>query len=126
MKFKILSIFLLISIQVFPQILQDQLKQNQLLDAASVINVTIGGNFPITGTYPALMTERVDGFITRMYGEATDLILKSYSDPELIRKAKTELTNYSLRGIVLKRSDGKEIPVDLQKFRTVGNFKDNP
>ena len=31
-----------------------------------------------------------------------------------------------MRGIVLKRSDGKEIPVDLQKFRTVGNFKDNP
>ena len=126
MKFKILSIFLLISIQVFPQILQDQLKQNQLLDAASVINVTIGGYFPITGTYPALMTERVDGFITRMYGEATDLILKSYSDPDLIRKAKNELTNYSLRGIVLKRNSGEEIPVDLQKFRTTGNFKENP
>ncbi len=126
MKLKLFLFFLLTSIYVFPQIFQDQLKQNQLLDAASVINVTIGGNFPITGTYPALMTERVDGFVTRMYSEAADLILKSYSDPDLIRKAKSELTNYSLRGIVLKRNNGDEIPVDLQKFRTTGDFEENP
>ncbi len=126
MKLKIILALLFISTQVLPQILQDQLKQNQLLDAASVINVTIGGSFPITGTYPALMTERVDGFVTRMFGEASDLILKSYNDPDLIRKAKSELTNYSLRGIILKRSNGEEIPVDLQKFRTSGNFKHNP
>lgn len=126
MKLKLFLFILFTSFYVFPQILQDQLKQNQLLDAASVINVTIGGSFPITGTYPALMTERVDGFVTRMYGEAADLILKSYSDPELIRKAKKELTDYSLRGIVLKRSNGEEIPVDLQKFRTTGDFEENP
>lgn len=126
MKIKISLVILFVSTQIIPQFLQDRLQQNQLLDAASVINVTIGGNFPVTGTYTALMTERVDGFITRMYSEATDLILKSYNDPELIRKAKSELNNYSLRGITLKRSNGEQIIVDLQKFRTTGDFKDNP
>ncbi len=39
------------------------------------ISVTIGGSFPINGTYPALISERVDAFISRMYAEAVDLII---------------------------------------------------
>lgn len=126
MKLKIFYILVVLSVQIYPQILQDKLKQNQLFDAASTISVTIGGAFPIEGTFPALMTERVDGFITRMYADASDLILKTYNDPDLIRKAQNDLTNFTLRGIILKRSNGEEKLLDLMKFRITGDFENNP
>ncbi len=93
---------------------------------AGTISVTIGGTFPINGTFPALITERVDEFVTRMYAQAVDFTLKVISDPNIYRKLKEELANYALRGIKLKRANGEELILDLQKFRLNGDFSNNP
>jgi len=107
------------------QILDDNIKNNSLL-ANATISVTVGGTFPFKGTFPALMNERVDEFITRLYNEAVDLTLRTTNDPELYRKAKEQLSRFSLRGIKLKRIKGEELQIDLQKFRLNGNFENNP
>lgn len=117
------TIFLLVNLQA--QILDDKLNTNSLLTAPT-ISVTIGGSFPVTGSFPALMTERVDEFVTRMYAEAVDLTLKVTTDPEIYRKLKQELANFALRGIKLKRASGEEFEIDLQKFRINGDFTNNP
>ena len=117
------TFFLLQNLQA--QILDDKVNTNSLLTTAT-ISVTIGGNFPVTGSFPALMTERVDEFVTRMYAEAVDLTLKVTTDPEIYRKLKQELGNFALRGIKLKRTNGEEIEIDLQKFRINGDFSNNP
>jgi protein involved in polysaccharide export with SLBB domain len=98
---------------------------SDLLSAGS-ISVTIGGSFPINGTFPAFITERVDEFISRMYTQAVDLTLTAISDPVIYRKLKEELANYALRGIKLKRTSGEELILDLQKFRLNGDFSNNP
>ena len=109
----------------YPQFSQDKMNKNDLLSAGT-ISVTIGGTFPINGTYPSLITERVDEFISRMYAQAADLTLRVTSDPEVYRKLKEQLDNFALRGIRLKRVTGEELKVDLQKFRLNGDFTNNP
>ncbi|MFI5237087.1 MAG: SLBB domain-containing protein [Ignavibacteriales bacterium] len=108
------------------QIRQDNNFNNNNLLQQPTISVTIGGTFPINGTYPAMMTERVDQFISRMYTQAVDVTLKANTDPEIYRKLKEELSHFALRGIILKRASGEEIKVDLQKFRSNGDFVNNP
>jgi len=126
MKIKIVAVFIfLIQLAVYPQFLQDKNFNSDLLGTAT-ISVTIGGAFPINGTYPAMMTERVDEFISRMHAEAIELTLRVINDPEIYRKLKEELANFSLRGVILKRASGEEIILDLQKFRMNGDFKNNP
>jgi protein involved in polysaccharide export with SLBB domain len=117
------TIFLSVNLQA--QILEDKLNTNSLLTTPT-ISVTIGGSFPVTGSFPALMTERVDEFVTRMYAEAVDLTLKVTTDPEIYRKLKQQLANFALRGIKLKRASGEEYEIDLQKFRINGDFSNNP
>lgn len=109
----------------YPQFTQDNKVTGDMLNVGK-ISVTIGGTFPINGTFPAFMTDRVDEFVTRMYAEAVDLTLRVISDPEIYRKLKEELANYALRGIKLKRASGEELNVDLQKFRLNGDFSNNP
>ena len=109
----------------YPQFTQDNRVSGDMLNVGK-ISVTIGGTFPINGTFPAFVTDRVDEFVTRMYAEAVDLTLGVISDPEIYRKLKEELANYALRGIKLKRASGEELNVDLQKFRQNGDFSNNP
>ncbi len=109
----------------YSQFSQDKMSTSDLLSAGS-ISVTIGGSFPINGTFPARITERVDEFISRMYTQAVDLTLTAISDPVIYRKLKEELANYALRGIKLKRASGEELILDLQKFRLHGDFSNNP
>jgi protein involved in polysaccharide export with SLBB domain len=126
MKFYFILITLItFSVNLKSQILDDRFNNNSLLNTAT-ISVTIGGTFPITGTFPALMTERVDEFISRMYAEAVDLTLKVTTDPEIYRKLKEELADFALRGITVKRTSGEELIIDLQKFRLNGDFSNNP
>jgi protein involved in polysaccharide export with SLBB domain len=126
MKIKILIIFLLMfAVNIHPQSVDDKLNTN-FMAGIGTISVTIGGSFPITGTFPALITERTDEFVTRMYAEAADLILKVTTDPEIYRKLLDELNAFALRGIKLKRASGEEFLLDLQKFRLDGDFKNNP
>ena len=107
------------------QILNDNLQNNSLLSNAT-ISVTVGGTFPFKGTFPELITERLDEFITRLYNEAVDLTLRTTNDLELYREAKEQVAHFSLRGIKLKRITGEETIIDLQKFRLNGNFENNP
>ncbi len=98
------------------------------LFSAGAISVTIGGNFPITGSFPALITERVDQFVSRFYNRAkTDALsrVKEYN-AEVINKIEEEFDKYSFRNIILKRRSGEEIKIDLLKFRMTGDFSNNP
>ena len=126
MKTSTLFLFLAIFVMTaYPQFTQDKTGTSDFFTAGK-ISVTLGGTFPINGTFPALVTDRVDEFITRMYSEAVDLTLRITSDPEIYRKLKQELSNYALRGIRLKRANGEELIVDIQKFRMNGDFSNNP
>ena len=94
---------------------------------AGVISVTIGGDFIVTGTFPAVLTERVDQFITRIYNQTKEKALGNIvSDPELLLKVKKQLDDYSIRDIKLKRADGEIIHIDLLKFRTTGDLTEDP
>lgn len=122
-KFTILSL-LLANLLVYSQT-TDRNQSSSIL-AASTISVTIGGQFPLTGTFPASVTERVDQFVTRIYTQAMERSLRTATDETMLEQIKKELSDYSLRGILLKRSNGEEIILDLAKFRVDGDFKNNP
>ncbi len=122
---KILILFLILNGLALSQVLNENLKNNSLLNYTT-ISVTVGGTFPFKGTFPALMTERLDEFITRLYNEAVDLTLRTTNDPEIYRKSKDQVSHFSLRGIKLKRITGEEFIIDLQKFRLNGDFVNNP
>jgi protein involved in polysaccharide export with SLBB domain len=101
------------------------LDNNDLLQMGA-ISVTIGGEFVTTGTFPALITERVDAFVTRMLIQAKEDITKVTNDPQLLEKLNKKLNNYVLRNITLKRASGEVLHLDLQKFRLDGDFSNNP
>ena len=91
------------------------------------ISVTIGGDFPITGTFPAYINERVDQFVTKMYLSARQNALNNINNSkETSAEINDKLNNFSLRGIILKRSDGEVLTLDLKKFRINGDFVNNP
>lgn len=116
---------ILFYLTAYPQFSQDQTTKSDMMNMGT-ISVTIGGSFPINGTYPALITERVDEFISRMYAKAVDLTVTMTTDPDIYRRMMEELDNFALRGIKLKRVTGEELEVDLQKFRLTGDFVYNP
>jgi protein involved in polysaccharide export with SLBB domain len=124
------KILLAISILLFTIITNAQTLDKSLYNSnlinATAISVTIGGDFPVTGSFPASLSERVDQFVTRLYLEARGRSVGTSNDPKIIREIEAELRNYSLRGIILKRSNGEELSVDLQRFRITGDFKYNP
>ncbi len=70
------------------------------------IPVSIGGDAPITGTFTASSSERVDQFISRIF--------------------QTTQTKYSLRDIKLKRVSGDTLEIDLAMFYQTGNYAFNP
>jgi protein involved in polysaccharide export with SLBB domain len=121
----IVCISILFYLTAYPQFSQNQMSKSDLMNMGT-ISITIGGSFPINGTYPAFITERVDEFISRMYAEAADLIITMNTDPDIYRNLKAKLDNFALRGIKLKRATGEELEVDLQKFRLTGEFTYNP
>lgn len=90
------------------------------------ITVTIGGDFFLNGSFPALATERVDEFLTRLFNEARQVALTSVKDRLSLVQVKKEFESYSLRNIKLKRFDGTEIFIDLARFRLDGDFNNNP
>ncbi|HKI77533.1 MAG TPA: SLBB domain-containing protein [Ignavibacteriaceae bacterium] len=120
-----ISFLILFSFVTYSQDKNNSTNFNSLLSSAS-ISVTIGGEFPITGTFPASINERVDQFITRMYLSAHEKAMNNITDPELLNRINEKLNKYSLRNITLKRSSGEKINIDLLKFRLNGNFKNNP
>jgi polysaccharide export outer membrane protein len=125
MKKYILVFVLLLSVQLLSQ--SDEKDNSTKFMSTGGISVTIGGDFIITGSYPASITERVDPFITRMFNNARNNIYTQLpKEPEFIEKAKKDIESYSLRNIILKRSNGEELKLDLLKFRKTGDFSQNP
>jgi protein involved in polysaccharide export with SLBB domain len=101
------------------------LSNNDMLQMGA-ISVTIGGEFVVTGTFPALITERVDAFITRMLNQTEAAMTKTTNDPQMLEQIDKKLNNFVLRNITLKRSTGEVLHLDLQKFRIDGDFSNNP
>lgn len=122
---KIILIILFLNISLIYSQTTDR-NQNTSLIVANTISVTLGGQFPLTGTFPASVTERVDQFVTRIYSQALERSLRTATDQVMLEKIKEELSDFSLRGILLKRSTGEEIILDLAKFRIDGDFRNNP
>jgi protein involved in polysaccharide export with SLBB domain len=103
------------------QVLDGKLNNTNLLSTAT-ISVTIGGDFPVTGSFPAFISERVDQFITRLYLDARARSVRTTDNPKIIKEIEDKLNDFSLRGIVLKRSTGEELQLDLLRFRITGDF----
>lgn len=121
---KIFSVIFLFSFSIYSQ--SEKSSTTDLLSAASLITVTVGGNFPLTGSYSASAVERVDQFVTRLYNQAYNLALGNSPTEERISNVQKEFEKYSLRNILLKRRSGEQIKIDLLKFRKTGNYDLNP
>lgn len=121
---KILTTAVSLSILAFAQ--TEKSSMSDLLASASLISVSIGGNFPITGSYSASANERVDQFVSRMYDKAFSLAVGSSPTQQQLTEMKTQFETYSLRNILLKRKTGEQIILDLIKFRKTGDFNLNP
>ena len=80
----------------------------------------------MTGTFPALITERVDQFVTRIYTEAKERTEGKITDLGTLNELEKEFKKYSLRNITLKRANGEVMKIDLIKFRKTGDFSNNP
>ncbi len=120
---KIFFCFLAIIFSINAQ--EKSTQQNQL--NLPPISVTIGGKFIVNGTYPAMFSERVDQFITRIYDAAKENSLRIAQDLGTAEKINKNLDEeYAIRGIILKSANGEEKIIDLAKFRVNGDFKNNP
>ena len=84
-------------------------QSNEEIAASSQIAVSIVGGSPANGTFVASPYERVDQFVTRL---ADKLAAIPFGFP--------------LRDITIKHFDGSTGKIDLQKFRILGDFQDNP
>ncbi len=122
-KFFLLSI--IVTSFLFGQTVQMQNDASQLLEM-NTIAVTIGGDFVITGTFPASTTERVDQFVTRMFNQSRQAELSAARTPELIQVVIDKYSDYARRGIKLVHKDGSSQIVDLEKFRLTADFDYNP
>lgn len=92
----------------------------------AALSVTIGGDFVVTGTFPAMLNERADQFVTRIFNTAKENIFSNAASPEETKKREEELSRYSFRNILLKRLNGESLLLDLTRFRLDGDFKNNP
>ncbi|QOJ29801.1 MAG: SLBB domain-containing protein [Ignavibacteriales bacterium] len=90
------------------------------------ISVTIGGDFIVTGTFPAVPGEKLDQFITRIHLEAKQNLLSSMPAELLLMKKKELIAEVPLRNIRFIRSDKSEQIIDLLKFRNTGDLSLNP
>lgn len=123
MKKVFFYVIIIASISLYAQEKNNQ--QNQF--SLPAISITIGGKFIVNGSYPAMLSERVDQFITRVYNLAKEnslSIAKDLQTAEIINRNLDE--DYAIRGILLKSVNGEEKIIDLAKFRASGDFENNP
>jgi len=108
------------------QILNGSDISSSSLETLNLINVTVGGDFPVSGTYPASRTERVDQLVTRLLTQYRSELFRLTPDENLLGLVKNQSEEFAKRNIILRRFSGKEINVDLIKFRVTGDFNLNP
>ncbi len=99
---------------------------NSLNSLSSAMSVTIGGTFIVTGTFPSVPGERVDQFVSRLLNEAKAEKLAMAKEPEEKLQLMNDFEKIANRNIKLKRKNGSEINIDLEKFRLTGDFAFNP
>jgi protein involved in polysaccharide export with SLBB domain len=90
------------------------------------ITVTVGGDFIVTGSFPASKLQRLDYFITTVFVQASQDLRGGVNNLESMQIIRNEINRYALRGITLKHSNGEVLNIDLLKFRLTGDFKYNP
>ncbi len=105
--------------------------QNGLSDLTSLqsmtpISVTIGGDFIVTGTFPATSTERVDQFVTRIFNQSRIENLSLARDSRSLTQLQDQFGDYAKRHIKLVSEKGDVKYLDLLKFRMTGDFSQNP
>lgn len=126
---KLLNIFLFLFILTTSLLIPQRDKSESII---SPVSVTVGGDFPLPGTYPAAVGERADQFLTRLFVQIKQAKLSSASKlpQELLMQEKTTPPesddNIPLRGLVLKRRSGEVVKFDLNKFRMDGDYSNNP
>jgi protein involved in polysaccharide export with SLBB domain len=123
---KILLFILFIPVLINAQINMNDKFSTENLMKEGFISVTIGGDFIVTGSFPALMSERVDQFVTRIYNDAREQAINPALPPEQVTEVMEKIDSYIFRGLRLKHSSGEEEIIDLIKFRMNGDFKNNP
>ena len=121
----LIVLFILFTVLLNAQVFDNRSNSSNLLSNAA-ISVTIGGDFPVTGSFPAFISERVDQFVTRLFLESKARSVRTTDNPKIIKEIEDKLNDYSLRGIKLIRSSGEELSIDLQRFRITGDFIYNP
>lgn len=110
---------------------QDQmeslLKQAESLKTASVISVSVGGDFFINGTFSAFATERLDHFITRvLFASIGGNNGDEENNPTPSEQLNTLLAQTNKRNIKLINNDGQSKIIDLEKFYLTGDITQNP
>ena len=125
-KILIISLVIITSSYIYGQISNNQTNPTDLLSSTATISITIGGDFPVNGSFPSFVSERVDQFVTRLYLEARERATHVSYEPRIMNEIEQKLKDYSLRGIKLIRSNGEVLKVDLLRFRITGDFKYNP
>ncbi len=110
----------------FSQTEEKQNTSNSSMLQLSKLSVTVGGDFLVTGSFPAFVSERVDELITQLHNQVLSRGIGSITDPIVVQQIEKKLNQFSLRNITLKHADGTEQKIDLLKFRLTGDFKDNP
>ncbi len=131
-KLLISLLLILISTKLFSQDEKIGLSSSQLY--LQSINVTIGGSFIVTGSFPAFPNERVDQFVSRTFNEARENYLRMLQNKQTqgeldiyqLLQEKNNIDEFALRNISLKKANGTELKLDLAKFRINGDFKNNP
>lgn len=92
----------------------------------STISVTIGGDFIVTGTFPAVIGERVDQFVTRIFNAAKTERVGTTANAEQREQVFKQLADYTKRDIQVKRVNGQKLTIDLEKYRFSGDYSQNP
>ncbi|MGD0339223.1 MAG: SLBB domain-containing protein [Bacteroidota bacterium] len=95
-------------------------------ELVQAINVTVGGDFIITGSFTASRMQRLDYFITTLFTKVQDRAFSGINQLATRNQIIKDMNRYALRDITLKRANGDQFKVDLLKFRLTGDFKYNP
>ncbi|MFH0735653.1 MAG: SLBB domain-containing protein [bacterium] len=120
---KNIFLFLLFAAGLYAQ--DESTSKSNKVNLASSISVSVGGGFIVTGTFPALPTERVDQFVTRLLNEAKAEKLSIIKDFDKQEQFLKDFEKIAKRNIRLKKNNGTEYIVDLEKFRLTGDYKYN-
>lgn len=125
-RFAFILLFWAIAMPLYSQSAQSLSKLLPESSNLGSINVTIGGNFVMNGSFSVFGAERFDQFITRLYENYKAERLKATNGKTTFIENNITDLDIALRDITLKHSNGSVEKIDLAKFRITGDMKYNP